>query len=229
MDVEVNSEWVSATTTRNYISRNTLVDWLTLYGKGHGFKKDNELPRYDPRTDFSSYILGQGDAFEAAVIRHLAFHTAIITISHNPGDVRSFQKAQETVEAMASGQPVIAQGVLRDPDSQTYGAPDLLFRSDVLDELFPGTCPPDEARFAAPDIGAHQHHYRVVDIKFTTLELAGDGRIPKATRDLNNWRVYDEADIIRLRQLLYSSKTDSPQSKPPWSKHHFHWLKSPNQ
>jgi len=32
------------------------------------------------------------------------------------------------------------------------------------------------------------------------------GRIPKARRDLNNWRVYSEQDITDLRDALLPSK-----------------------
>lgn len=38
----------------------------------HGFKPDDELPDYDPRTDFTRFILGQGERFEAAVTRYHA-------------------------------------------------------------------------------------------------------------------------------------------------------------
>ena len=47
MGVEFDQDWVSAAATRNYMSRNPLVDWLALYGKDLGFKQDNELSKYD--------------------------------------------------------------------------------------------------------------------------------------------------------------------------------------
>ena len=48
--------------------------------------------------------------------------------------------------AMQNGEPVIYQGVLRDAESRTYGAPDLLVRSDELQRLFPGVLAEEEAR-----------------------------------------------------------------------------------
>ena len=39
------------------------------------------------------------------------------------------------------------------------------------------------------------------------------GRIPKARRDLNNWRVYTEADLAVLRELL-SPTTDGCLKSP---------------
>jgi len=62
MDEVVDQEWVSAAATRNYMARNPLVDWLNLYGQVNGFKQDDELPGYDPRTDFTNFILSQGVA-----------------------------------------------------------------------------------------------------------------------------------------------------------------------
>ncbi len=174
MDEVVDQEWVSAAATRNYMARNPLVDWLHLYGQVNGFKQDDELPGYDPRTDFTNFILSQGVAFEAAVTRHLATKISILTISRHPGDIRSPRKAQETVEAMKAGYPLIAQGVLQDTASRTYGAPDFLIRSDVLDEMFPGTCPQEEVAISAPGLQSDGYHYRVVDIKFTTLDLNSD-------------------------------------------------------
>ncbi len=70
MDEVVDQEWVSAAATRNHMARNPLVDWLNLYGQLNGFKQDDELPGYDPRTDFTNFILSQGVAFEAAVTQH---------------------------------------------------------------------------------------------------------------------------------------------------------------
>jgi len=33
------------------------------------------------------------------------------------------------------------------------------------------------------------------------------GKIPKARRDLNNWRVYTEEDIAKLKELLIPCKS----------------------
>lgn len=35
------------------------------------------------------------------------------------------------------------------------------------------------------------------------------GKIPKARRDINHWRVYDNKDIERLMELLLPTSTDS--------------------
>lgn len=40
----------------------------------------------------------------------------------------------------------------------------------------------------------------------------GRGRIPKARRDLNDWRVYTEADVDVLRELLFPTSAGSLKS-----------------
>ena len=64
-------DWVSPTAMRAYLSDDPLLDWLRLYGRDHGFQRDDELPGYDPRTDFGLFIMRKGREFEDAVVEHL--------------------------------------------------------------------------------------------------------------------------------------------------------------
>lgn len=169
--------WVSATATRNYILGDPLLDWLKLYGSEHGFEEDKGQPGYDRRTDFTEFIFEQGTQFEAAVVNHLGTLTQIVTLASERGDVRDLNVAERTFHAMREGAPVIYQGVLWDAEHRTYGMPDLLVRSDVLLEIFPDCLTSTEAQIAAPDLGGAPTHYRVVDVKFSTLRFSADGRL----------------------------------------------------
>ena len=174
--------WVSAGRTRNHCLDDPLLDWLDRYGSQNGFVRDDELEGYDPRTDYRRFILERGQVFEDGVmrlIRERVGHTAVVTVRDLPEDTRSLVKARETFQAMRDGVPVIAQGVLRNPERGTYGAVDLLVRSDHLDVLVPGTLGPDEATIPAPALARPQAaappwHYRAVDVKFHTFELVKD-------------------------------------------------------
>ena len=168
------NDWVSATRTRNHALQDPLLDWLGLYGEAKGFSKDTDLPGYDVRMDFTELIFRKGTQFEKAVVSHLETLTPIKTIASDPGDTRSLEAAEATFHAMTSGEPVIYQGALRDAESRTFGAPDLLIRSDVLKTLFPDSITEEEAAVIAPDLSG-TWHYRVVDIKFTTLGLLAGG------------------------------------------------------
>lgn len=195
--------WVSATRTRNWSAQDPILDWLDRYGEAKGFTPDTDLPGYDERLDFAQFILEQGQRFEAAVMAHLGGLTSIQRIATTPDEVRSLDCARATFAAMCEGVPVIAQGALRNPETRTYGAADLLVRSDVLADLFPGSILPEEAAVAAPDLGG-PWHYRVVDIKFTTLHLdrvghAGQGHL----KFMAQVYVYNEA-LGRLQGYLPS-------------------------
>ena len=170
-------DWVSASATWEYMMKDPLLDWLDLYGEANGFQRDDQLDSYDPRTDFTTFIMEKGRRFEEAVVEYLGGLMPILAISDGPAEVRDLSKAEETFAAMQNGAPVIYQGVLRDAESRTYGAPDLLVRSDELHRLFPGVLAEEEASDSAPGLGFWPWHYRVVDIKFTTINLLAGGEV----------------------------------------------------
>ncbi|MGH2408206.1 MAG: hypothetical protein ACRDF7_09035 [Candidatus Limnocylindrales bacterium] len=166
--------WVSAGRTRNYLKGDPLLDWLERYGAANGFQRDDELPGYDPRTVFLAFIFEQGTRFEAGVMRLIGERFRVTRIATAHGDAQRLDLAVATVEAMQAGAPIIAQAVLRNPETRTYGVADLLVRSDLLNELVPGTLRDTEARVPAPALGTNPWHYRVVDIKFHTLDIGPD-------------------------------------------------------
>ncbi|MCY4582693.1 MAG: ribonuclease H-like domain-containing protein [Chloroflexi bacterium] len=173
---ETWEQWVSATRLRGYLLKNTLGDWLNLYGDANGFRRDEAFEGYDERLVFAPFIMERGNRFEEAVSRHLASFHELTTISHGQDDVRELEVAQQTFHALADGRPIIHQAVLWNPESRTYGAADFLIRSDVFDALFPKHLAPGEAAIAAPDLGG-PWHYVVVDAKFTTVHLSKQGEV----------------------------------------------------
>ena len=168
--------WVSASATRNHVIDDPLLDWLERYGELKGFERD-EL---DARTDRGEFVMAKGRDFEDAVVEHLRDLGVgrIVTVGasrlwRRPS--RSLFLAHRTWRAMNSGVEIICQGVLRDPEHRTHGVADLLVRSDVLARLFPDSLTADEAAIPAGDLSIGGCHYRVVDIKFTTLRLSAAG------------------------------------------------------
>jgi len=186
--------WVSASRTRNFCNDDPLLDWLEEYGEAKGFAKDSSAESYDPRTDFLQFVLKKGNDFEAVVLEYLAGKVQLRRIAAEPKEVRDPAVAARTWEAMLAGTEAIAQAVLWNPETQTYGAADLLLRSDILARLFPGSISRDQAAFMAPDIAGARWHYRVVDIKFMTLHMLKDGHAASQHREYmaQVW-VYNEA------------------------------------
>ncbi len=194
-------EWVAASSTRGFVLGDPLLDWLARYGESKGFVRGGA----DERTDFGRFVFRKGVEFERAVVEHLRSLGVgeVRTLSGQDserGTARDVGLALATWDAMAEGVAIIDQGVLRDPEHRTYGLPDLLVRSDVLAQLFPGALEPGEAAVAAPDLGIGAH-YVVVDIKYTTLRLAASGRVLKSGSGLaymTQLHIYNRA-LARLQ------------------------------
>src|SRR5690348_15381564 len=188
-------DWVAAGDTRNYCRNDLLVDWLDLYGEGYGFVRDRFLAGYDETFDLGRFLMHRGRAFERALLSDLASRYELLRVTTRPDESRSLGAATATWDAMAAGIPIIAGGVLRDPQLRMFGVVDLLVRNDVLAELCPDAFAGDPLEL--PVIGlSHGRHYRVVDVKFQTLELLKTGDLTTSAGALDTnaqtW-VYNEA------------------------------------
>jgi hypothetical protein len=76
---------------------------------------------------------------------------------------------EQTLAAINEGVAIIAHAVLWDEQARMTAVPDLLVRSDVLEQLLGGPHP------TLPQRGRDMTHYVVVDIRFATLDLLKDG------------------------------------------------------
>jgi len=186
-------DWVAARDVRNWCDDDLLLDWLAEFGEQHGFRRDDQLPGYDRVFDLARYLMDQGRRFEQAVLVDLQLRWPVTRITTRPDEARSLAAAEATWDAMKNGAPVIASGVLRDPERRTFGVADLLVRSDVLGELCPDACIGDQLELPVAAM-RHGRHYRVVDIKFSTLHLLKDGGLGADALDVMTqaW-IYNEA------------------------------------
>ena len=185
--------WVAAGAIRNWCHDDLLVDWLSEYGEQHGFRRDDHLPGYNRVFDLSRFLMEQGRRFEQAVLVDLQQRWPVTRIATRPDEARSLAAAEATWDAMKNGAPLIASGVLRDPERRTFGVADLLVRSDVLGELCPDAFLGDQLELPVAAM-RHGRHYRIVDIKFSTLHLLKDGGLGTDSLSVMSqaW-VYNEA------------------------------------
>ena len=167
-------DWVPAGAVRNWCADDLLLDWLAEFGERAGFRRDDQLPGYDATFDLPRFLMAQGRRFERAVLADLGTRWPVTTIATRPDEARSLGAAEATWGAMQAGAPVIAAAVLRDPERRTFGVADLLVRSDVLAELCPDAFGGDQLELPVAAL-RHGRHYRVVDLKFSTLHLLKDG------------------------------------------------------
>ncbi len=186
-------EWVPAREVRNWCDGDLLVDWLAEYGEQHGFRRDDRLPGYDRVFDLPRFLMEQGRRFEQALLVDLQGRWPVTRIATRPDEARSLAAAEATWDAMKDGAPVIASAVLRDPERRTFGVADLLVRSDILGELCPDAFVGDQLELPVAAM-RHGRHYRVVDVKFSTLHLLKDGGLGATDIDVmaQAW-IYNEA------------------------------------
>lgn len=159
--------WVSATSTRNYLIDDPLLDWLKMYKKN---SKDNSL-------SFRNKLFENGNAFESQIFGQLRQRYTIVHISTYEC-VRSHAKYLETIHHIRNQTPIIYQAVLHDFETKTYGTPDLLIRSDILSHMM-GIAP----------IKAQLYTYRVVEIKDSILQFKADGiHIRASSKNVNAYK-----------------------------------------
>ncbi len=173
--------WVSTGALRHWCDGDPLLDWLDRYGTAKGLTRDDRQPTYDPRFDLSRVLADRNAHFEQLVLRDIARRYPITRVAELPEDVRSRDAARATWQALASGDPVIAHAVLRDPQARMHGTADLVVRSDVLLDLFPAAFDGENERLVAPALPGQRWHYRVVDIRYTTLDLLKDGSLSSSS------------------------------------------------
>ncbi|HAF11805.1 MAG TPA: hypothetical protein DCK98_17260 [Chloroflexi bacterium] len=190
-------DWVSAGAIRNWARNDGMLDWLDRYGGERGIARDDQRAAYDEHFDFQRFLARQGRRFEEKVLEDLERRVGLTRIDIDRDDARSLATAHATVAAIERGERVIAQGLLRDPQTRTYGRIDLLVRSDVLATLCGDAFGEnDDPSVPAPALHGAAWHYRVIDIKFSTLDLLKDGSLSTSS-DLST-----SAQVWTYNQML---------------------------
>lgn len=185
-------EWVAATTTRNYLLKDPVLDYFNCHYSTLARVKPQFVQRIikcqsskNPENSFVEMIMSHGVAFEDDTVGQLfrKLHKDDIIDIGGGMSPHSQEKAEDTFRAMQKGIPVIYNGVLHNPDDKTYGVPDLIVRSDWVDQfIILSPIERKDRKISAPllkDINDPEkpakYHYVIVDIKFTTLRLRANG------------------------------------------------------
>ena len=178
-DIEDWNDWVAATSTRNYLLDDGILDVIETKGsaltKINTNYQDKFLKTVNNRSNnFVTSIMEQGVKFEKKIIQLIISKVGQNNVINIGGDTnpRSRDKYLNTIKAMNDGIPIIYQGILRNYKNKTYGIPDLLVLRNFLPELI--TKIPLAVERGAAKLPFNDH-YVVIDIKFKTLPLTTDG------------------------------------------------------
>lgn len=139
-----------------------LIDVLNMYGEALGFQKDSISME-------ESTIKQLGIQFEERVVELIGKMKIpmVEIVGQTFGD-----KFIKTFQAMEEGIPIIYQGALIDHHHQIKGYADIIIRSDFLNLLKPNLITSSEANIGSR-FGSNWH-YRVIDIKMSTLKQTKD-------------------------------------------------------
>ncbi len=161
MPLTAQSEWIRPYHLSHFFQRDTLLDWLDIYGKDHGYMPD-EL---DPETDMGLFLREKSSSFKAAVFRCLREKGLDCIDLSQWSDSTTLEEASlRTIQYMEAESEVIFRGTLIDEQNQIVCTPDFLVRSDVLSRFA------DEVPVVEGPV-----HYRIVDTRFGGLNFNADG------------------------------------------------------
>jgi predicted RecB family nuclease len=167
-----DSTWVTASSTRNYMLDDPLIDFLKFqtqsqnnYRSRTSTSSSNSRSRSNSDT-FLEKIFENGNKFEEEIInkiKELIPSKDFIEIAKS-FEARDLSKYRRTIQAIGQSIPVIYQPVLWNHTNKTYGCADLIIRSDYAKKIFP----------SYPSTGTTSSNgkvYEVYDIKWSSLKL----------------------------------------------------------
>lgn len=164
-----NKNWVSPSNVKNYLKNDPVLDWYSF------FQPRNGGASRSGKTDLNR-LFKKGNDFEDTIVDHLkAVYPNDVKVVLNKNDKLGRKKMDETIQYMKDGVPIICQAMLYNDNNKTFGVADLVVRSDwmnVFIELNPIS--DEDETIRAPNLNG-DWHYRVIDIKWTTLPLRADG------------------------------------------------------
>ena len=180
--------WVSGTKTKFYLLNDTCIDWLKLYYNKKGIGVDSINNNLVKEANHIELLFEGGNRFEQKIYGELesmfrnefklVFDNDKMNIFLENKNIEGiFREGNNNVKKyMDMGIPIIAQAPLINDTNKTYGIADLIVRTDYLEVLFNIFEPDDEIYHKAPKLKYKKYHYRIIDIKWTTLLLCTDGK-----------------------------------------------------
>lgn len=162
--------WVSATSTKNFMTNDGLLDVFKMCHKGN--KPHKPFLNYEFDT-IEKYLIQRGIEFEKSLIKYI--HSNRLKSVH-VSEIINDETVQQTIDYIKQGVPLIHSAPVRNKRNGTHGVIDILVRSDYLCHIVEeNPLTEEEQLIRGPKLNGN-YHYVVIDIKFSTLSLRADGR-----------------------------------------------------
>jgi len=173
-----NKEWVSATKVHNYLLNDPILDWLEMYYNEIDELRNNKIDITKEKKRLN-ILFEMGNKFEKEVYNYLinkfGNKNVQYVLGNNKYDVNDIvNNTYLTYNKMLEGVPILLQCPLSNFSNKTYGIADLLVRSDWLNKIVNTNILPYNEQFIKATKLGGSFHYRVIDIKWTTIYLCVD-------------------------------------------------------
>jgi hypothetical protein len=164
------NDWISATGIKNYILNDKYIDILE--------KHKNVRTSNNESNIFQNKLFSDGIKFEDIVINKLRKEHNVYDICTSRYDYKDMNKYDDTINAIKNKKEIIYQGLLYNFNNKTYGIPDLLIRSDIINKIFkiPILSNSDIKKYS-DILKKKDTYYIVVDIKHSSIKINETGHI----------------------------------------------------
>lgn len=216
---------VSATKTRNYLLDDGILDFLDYYSRnpkkhsltfneivgfesGYNTRSKNDSINIQ-KINYGSEILNdmikeEGIKYEKKVMDELTTKAnnsnPVIAIESIECSLDIKTNYENTKKLIEEGKEILYQAVLYNEDDNTFGCPDLIIRSDIIERMFDNTYVTNEIKEEferKKDVHMKDYFYVVVDIKHSNLDFNADERTLRNTDTLKPYKsqlcVYNNA------------------------------------
>lgn len=187
------NDWVSATRVKNYLLKEPLIDWFDLYYKTNKYNENHTiLNSYQSNLSGSieqnmllSSNAENSNQNEIFFEMGIKFENEVMNFIRNkyPDAIKKVVMMELnsslnelTLQYMKQGIPIIEQAALYNFKNKTYGIADILVRSDWINKLFTTSVISEDEEMRQGSNLTGKYHYRVIDIKWTTLYLCSNGK-----------------------------------------------------
>jgi hypothetical protein len=151
----------------NFIQKDTLLDWLELFGKSAGFHKK--------KCKVQEMLFSSGIEMEKNVVEEIKKSRNITDLTHLK--FQNFTHQNKTIELMKKKTEIIYQGFLCGGEEynnkRPYGMPDLIIRKDIFHQM-------TNNKFNMEENDDMDEDYVIVDVK-RSLKLNKNHTVSKST------------------------------------------------
>lgn len=200
----INDEWICSKDLKDICMDDPFVYYLKYYRiQSLLDKPDNTrvLPKKIIDT-YSNFQKKNSIHFEKNIINKIKENHFITIIDNDISKLKHPLTFQQTLEYMKRGDNIIYKGVLHASELQLYGVPDLLVRSDYLNNFFGYDCiTKEESKIYSKTLDKN-YYYIPINLKYSTIILSSNKINIRNEGKMKYYKIQQYINILMLNSIL---------------------------